>query len=209
MSEITRLLGLVGAGSEGAEDQLLRLVHDELKRIAAAKLSSESPGHTLQTTALVNEAYIRLLGKKQSASSPTEEGSAGGDTSIQDREAIRWDSRGHFFAAAAEAMRRILIDNARRRKRQKRGGENKQVPLASADLTIDDPSDDIELVDQALSKLELENSDHAAVVKLRYFAGMTIDQTADALGVSPATVKRSWTYSRAWLKRAIMEEQLP
>ena len=124
VSEVTRILKLAGAGDTGAEDQLLRLVHDELHRIAASQLSSETPGHTLQTTALVNEAYIRLMGRKPFAKLPESSGEATGGDKGEANQSIRWDSRAHFFAAAAEAMRRILIDSARRKKRNKRGGEH-------------------------------------------------------------------------------------
>lgn len=200
VSEITRLLEQVGDGNSGAEEQLFRMVHTELKRIAAAKLSAERPGHTLQTTALVNEAYLRLFGKKSEArstevpSSPEATGDSG--------HPVCWDSRGHFFSAAAEAMRRILIDNARRKKSKKRGGNNRQVTLDDVGI-LNETDVDLELLDIALTKLESENTIHATVVKLRYFAGMTIDQTADALGTSPATIKRSWAYSKVWLRREI------
>ena len=181
---------------------MLRIVHDELKRIAAAKLSAERPGHTLQTTALVNEAYLRLMGKKEP---PAESTSPLTDAADGDSPGINWDSRGHFFASAAEAMRRILIDNARRKKRLKRGGDKKRVDLDEAQFAIESPDIDIESLDKALTKLESQNQTHAAVVKLRYFAGMTIDQTADALSISPATVKRSWAYAKVWLKREITD----
>lgn len=203
MSEVTRILKQVGAGEAGAEDQLLRLVYDELRRIATSKLSSETPGHTLQTTALVNEAYIRLLGRKNEASNSHSRSARTDANENASDQSIRWDSRAHFFAAAAEAMRRILIDNARRKKRLKRGGNNKQVPMDEAELKMESPSIDLELLDQALTKLESQHSNHAAIIKLRYFAGMTIEQTADALGVSPATIKRSWAYARVWLRREI------
>ena len=202
VGDVTQLLEQVSGGDQSAEDQLLRIVHEELRRLAASKLAREMPGHTLQTTALVNEAYIRLLG----GNSPKEEGQRENllaeSESTQDS-SIHWDSRSHFFAAAAEAMRRILIDNARRKKRQKRGGNNKQVPMDDVEFQVETSDFDLEVLDKALEKLESHNADHAAVVKLRYFAGMTIEQTAEALGISPATVKRSWAYSRAWLRREI------
>ena len=199
VNEVTRLLDLVGKGDASAEDQLLRIVHDELKRIAAAKLSAERPGHTLQTTALVNEAYLRLMGKKEPLKSTGEFT----DSIEEQSSGINWDSRGHFFASAAEAMRRILIDNARRKKRLKRGGDKKRVELDEAQFAIESPDIDIESLDKALTKLESQNQMHAAVIKLRYFAGMTIEQTADALSISPASVKRSWAYAKVWLKREI------
>lgn len=203
MNEITRLLDQVSVGDANAEDQLLRMVHDELKRIAASKLSAERVGHTLQTTALVNEAYLRLFGKKPNASTASPSDPDFDSDAEVGNKPIRWDSRGHFFAAAAEAMRRILIDNARRKKRKKRGGNNKQVAFADVEFLSESSEFDLELLDAALTKLETQNATHATVVKLRYFAGMTIEQTADALSTSPATVKRSWAYSRAWLRREI------
>ena len=201
MSEVTRLLHLMSSGDVAAEEQLLRVVHDELKRIAASKLSSERPGHTLQTTALVNEAYIRLVGKRELGDLEPETG----EPDSTEKSPVRWDSRGHFFSAAAEAMRRILIDNARRKKRLKRGGDNRKVELEEAQFAIETQEVDIEALDLALTKLESQNETHAAVVKLRYFAGMTIEQTADALNTSPASVKRSWAYSKVWLKREMSE----
>ena len=198
MNDVTKLLQQATDGDKTAENELLLLVHDELRRMAAAKLARENPGHTLQTTALINEAYLRLLGRepKSAKTKPNDEQSVLG----------QWDSRAHFFGAAAEAMRRILIDNARRKKRLKRGGDNKQVPLEGIEPVAElDDSIDLDLLDAALAKLEAENSHHATVVKLRYFAGMTIEQVAEVLNVSPATVKRSWVYSKAWLRRELEE----
>lgn len=191
----------MGSGDVRAEDQLLRIVYDELRRIAASKLAHERAGHTLQTTALVNEAYIRLLGNQPA---PSESISTSNDSA--DSNTDRWNSRGHFFASAAEAMRRILIDNARRKKRLKRGGDKKNISLDDVDFEIAAPDDvDLEQLDLLLTKLEETNPQHAAIVKLRYFAGMTIEQVADSLGISTATVKRSWAYSRVWLKREMGE----
>ncbi|MEM9411529.1 MAG: sigma-70 family RNA polymerase sigma factor [Planctomycetota bacterium] len=199
MSEVTKLLELMNGGDASAEDQLLRTVHDELKKIAASKLSTERPGHTLQTTALVNEAYLRLMGRNASSTSLKPE-------SKEDKKGVRWDSRGHFFSAAAEAMRRILIDSARSKKRLKRGGDNRKVEMDYAQFAIESTDIDLESLDAALTKLESQNKSHAAVVKLRYFAGMTIEQAADALNISPATVKRSWAYAKVWLKREMESE---
>ena len=191
----------MGSGDVRAEDQLLRIVYDELRRIAASKLAHERAGHTLQTTALVNEAYIRLLGNQPA---PSESISTSKDSA--DSNTDRWNSRGHFFASAAEAMRRILIDNARSKKRLKRGGDKKNISLHDVDFEIAAPDDvDLEQLDLLLTKLEETNPQHAAIVKLRYFAGMTIEQVADSLGISTATVKRSWAYSRVWLKREMGE----
>lgn len=206
VSEVTRILKLVSAGDTGAEDQLLRLVHDELHRIAASKLSSETPGHTLQTTALVNEAYIRLLGQKPDARRRESDVESTGVDSSEASQTIHWDSRTHFFAAAAEAMRRILVDSARRKKRQKRGGDNKRVNIDDIELISETPTVDLERLNDAITSLESQDSNQAAIVKLRYFAGMTIEQTADALGVSPATVKRHWSFAKAWLRREIRDQ---
>jgi len=183
MSNVTRILNAIEHGDEKASEKLLPLVYDELRRLAAQKMSHERPGQTLQATALVHEAYIRLVG---------------------DEEPI-WESRRHFFAAAAEAMRRILIDNARRKKSLKAGGNHKKVDLNNVVVGIESSrySDDLIALDDALTKLSQKNKVKADLVKLRYFAGLTIDQTAEFLGISPATAKRHWAYARAWLIREI------
>jgi len=183
MSNVTRILNAIEHGDEKASEKLLPLVYDELRRLAAQKMSHERPGQTLQATALVHEAYIRLVG---------------------DEEPI-WESRRHFFAAAAEAMRRILIDNARRKKSLKAGGNHKKVDLNNVVVGIESSrySDDLIALDDALTKLSQKDKVKADLVKLRYFAGLTIDQTAEFLGISPATAKRHWAYARAWLIREI------
>jgi len=183
MSDVTRILNAIERGDPRAADELIPLVYEELRLLAAQKLARESPGQTLQATALVHEAYMRLVGSEK-----------------QD-----WDSRGHFFAAAAEAMRRILVDNARRKKSLKRGGDRKQVDLKEAILADHSnvSSDYLIALDRALTKLAEEDGLKADLVKLRYFAGLTIQQTAKALGISEATAKRYWTYARAWLVREI------
>ena len=199
MTDVTQILNLVEQGDSAAEEQLLCIVYDELKRIAAAKLSRETPGHTLQTTALVNEAYLRLIGTDKRASLE-ELGADAQHTS----DSPAWDSRGHFFSAAAEAMRRILIDSARKRNRLKRGGDRHRVFFDNLDeAVIDIHSEDIDLdsLDGALTKLEQQSPDKATVVKLRYFAGMTIEETAAVLGTSTATIKRTWSFTKAWLRR--------
>jgi RNA polymerase sigma factor (TIGR02999 family) len=181
MSEVTRILSAVEQGDPRAAEQLLPLVYDELRKLAAARLADEAPGQTLQPTALVHEAYLRLIG-------PTDE--------------VRWDSRGHFFAAAAEAMRRILVDDARRKHARKRGGELQRVDLdAAAPAAPPDESeaDDLLALDEALRQFEVEEPLRARLVKLRYFAGLTIPDAAAALGISVATAKRHWVYARSWL----------
>ena len=181
MTDVTRLLAAADAGDPRAAADLLPLVYDELRKLAASRLARETPGQSLDATALVHEAYLRLVG---------------GDP------ARDWAGRGHFFAAAAEAMRRILIDRARQRHSGKRGGDRRRVDLDSGAVPTD-PDDraagDLLALDDALKQLEREDPAKAALVKLRYFAGLTIRQAADALGISPATAKRHWIYARAWL----------
>jgi RNA polymerase sigma factor (TIGR02999 family) len=185
MSEITRILDAVNSGEAEAAEQLLPLAYKELRAIAAHKMVSERDGHTLQPTALVHEAYLRLLGN--------------------DGENRSWDSRGHFFTAAAEAMRRILIESARKKNRIKRGGEAHRTTYDESKLEFAAPKDEILDVDEALRKLEIENPEFAKVVKLRYFAGLTVAETASALGVSESTVQRTWNSARAWLYREISD----
>jgi RNA polymerase sigma factor (TIGR02999 family) len=181
MGEVTRILNAIERGEGRATDELLPLVYEELRVLAAQRLSHEPPGQTLQATALVHEAYLRLAG--------------------EDRQS--WDTRGHFFAAAAEAMRRILVDSARRKKTQRKGGDRRRVDLTGSDAVADDAlrCDDLLILDQAIERLSRKDEMKANVVKLRYFAGLTIEQTACSLGISPATAKRYWTYARAWLIR--------
>src|SRR5262245_37870964 len=178
MSDVTRLLDAAAVGDARAAAELLPLVYAELRKLAAARMAAESPGQTLAATALVHEAYLRLVGDRQFA------------------------GRGHFFAAAAEAMRCILIDRARRRKSRKRGGDLCRLELDPAALPAD-PDDraaeDLLALDQALQQLEAEDPAKARLVKLRYFAGLSIRDAADALGISTSTAKRHWTYARAWL----------
>ena len=177
MNEFTRIINAIEQGDPKAADGLLPLVYEELRVLAAQKMAQEKPGHTLQATALVHEAYIRLAGS----------------------EAQNWNSRTHFFGAAAEAMRRILIENARRKKRLRRGGDKQRVEMQDADLTIDAPCDDLIALDEALTKLGEEDPAKADLVKLRYFAGLTLEQAAEMLGISRATADRYWSYARAWL----------
>jgi RNA polymerase sigma factor (TIGR02999 family) len=178
MSEVTHILSAIEQGDPHAAEQLLPLVYDELRRLAAQKLAQERPGQTLQATALVHEAYVRLVG-------------AGDD--------LRWDGRGHFFAAAAEAMRRILIDNARRKGRLKRGGARKRVDLDDADLVSLAAPDELLLIDEAISKLAREDARAAQLVRLRYFAGLSVEEAAELSGLSRSTAYEHWSYARAWL----------
>jgi RNA polymerase sigma factor (TIGR02999 family) len=182
MSDVTRLLEAAAAGDSQAASDLLPLVYEELRRLAASRMAQENPGLTLQATALVHEAYLRLVGARTA--------SAG------------FDNRGHFFAAAAEAMRRILIDRARERQSRKRGGELRRVELDAAAVVADpddNAADDLLALDDALQQLEADDPAKALLVKLRYFAGLSIADAAAALDISPATAKRHWIYARSWL----------
>jgi RNA polymerase sigma factor (TIGR02999 family) len=184
LRHVTQILSRIESGDPIASEQLLPLVYDELRRLAAQRLAHEKPGQTLQSTALVHEVYLRLV----------------------DGQATQgWNSRGHFFAAAAEAMRRILIENARRKKRMKRGGNRPRVDLDEACLVSDVPSEDVLALNEALEELAIESPVRADLVKLRYFAGLTIEEAAAAMNISLATAKRYWTYSRAWLYHALAQ----
>ena len=188
MSDVTRILAAIDQGDTTAAEQLLPLVYDELRRLAKQRLSREQPGQTLQATALVHEAYLRLVGSEN----------------------VRWDSRGHFFAAAAEAMRRILIEAARRKKRLKHGGHLQATDLEEVDLAIVVPSDELVVMDEALAKFSAVDKTKADLVKLRFFAGLTIEQAADVIGISRTSAHRYWTYARAWLHREITKgDELP
>jgi RNA polymerase sigma factor (TIGR02999 family) len=178
MSDLTAVLQAVEQGNEQAASQLLPLVYDELRRLAAQRMAQEKPGQTLNATALVHEAYLRLVG---------------GDDPPQ------WEGRGHFFAAAAEAMRRILIDQARHKRSQRQGGGLKRQPLEQVEIADPEPSLDILAVNEALERFEKVDALKAKLVKLRYFTGLTIPQAADTLGISTTTADRYWAYARAWL----------
>jgi RNA polymerase sigma factor (TIGR02999 family) len=180
-NDVTHILQAMVKGDRAAAEKLLPLVYDELRRQAARRLAAEKPGQTLNATALVHEAYLRLVG------------SAEGDEK-------KWDGRGHFFAAAAEAMRRILVENARRKSRVKHGGELNRVPLEEG-ICVSEPTSDVLLaLDEALTRFAVEEPAAAKIVELRYFAGLSIDEAADALGVSRATANRHWAYAKAWLR---------
>jgi RNA polymerase sigma factor (TIGR02999 family) len=182
MSEVTRILGAIQQGDPHAAGQLLPLVYDELRQLAAQKLTQEAPGQTLQATALVHEAYLRLVGP---GAEP------------------HWDSRGHFFAAAAEAMRRILVESARRKQRLRHGGGRRRVDLAAADPAAPAPPEELLALDEALIRLAREDPRAAEVVKLRFFAGLSVEEASRALGISRAHAYRHWTYAKAWLRCAV------
>jgi RNA polymerase sigma factor (TIGR02999 family) len=183
MNDVSQLLNAIEQGDPHAADQLLPLVYGELRRLAAQKLLRESPGLTLQPTELVHEAYLRLVGADAAG---------------------RWDGCGHFFAAAAEAMRRILVENARRKRSLKRGGGRQRQPLEDVHLARGEVDDDHLLaIDEALARFARKDRAKAELVKLRFFAGCTIDQAARALGISAATAERWWAYARAWLHQEI------
>jgi RNA polymerase sigma factor (TIGR02999 family) len=179
MSDVTRLLGAAAAGDRKAAADLLPLVYDELRKLAAARMAAESPDQTLQPTALVHEAYLRLLGDQQ------------------------FDGRGHFFAAAAEAMRRILVDAARRKRTHKHGGHRRRVELPDIPARPEVADEQLLALDAALTRLAAEDPVAARVVELRHFAGLSIEDAAAALGLSRATAYRHWTYARAWLRDAV------
>jgi RNA polymerase sigma factor (TIGR02999 family) len=181
MTDVTRILNAIEQGDAQAADKLLPLVYEELRLLAAQKLSREKPGQTLQPTALVHEAYIRLVGAENQ----------------------NWDSSGHFFAAAAEAMRRILVDNARRKKREKHGGGLKRLDIAKLDMVLSSNDETILLVDEALEKLNQIDEMGAKLIKLRFFAGLPNIQAAKILGIPERTAKRTWAYARAWLHEEI------
>jgi RNA polymerase sigma factor (TIGR02999 family) len=182
MSEVTRILSAIEQGDPHCAEQLLPLVYDELRKLAAQKLAQETPGQTFEPTALVHEAYLRLV-----------------DT----EEARHWNSRGHFFAAAAEAMRRILIDNARRKQAGKHGGGWQRHDLLEAELAVDSTGGDLCAVDAALSRLAAREPLIARLVELRFFAGLTLEEAAGFLGLAQRTAYRHWAYARAWLRREL------
>jgi RNA polymerase sigma factor (TIGR02999 family) len=186
MSEVTRILSAIEQGDHHAAEQLLPLVYDELRKLAAHKLAQERPDHTLQATALVHEAYIRLVDGEASR---------------------RWDGRRHFFAAAAEAMRRILIEDARRRKQVKRGGGRQRVELKEGDLIDKNSSETLFAIDDALDKLAREDPEAAQLVKLRYFAGLSIEDAAEMIGIPRSSAYEHWAYARARLSLELQSSQ--
>ena len=184
MNEVTRILAAIEQGDPSTAEQLLPLVYDELRKLAAQKLVQEKPGQTLQATALVHEAYLRL---------------------VEGEQAQHWNSRGHFFAACAEAMRRILVDQARRKLALRRGGNVQHHPIEDREIEAPEPSVDVLAVHEALERFQGVDATAAQIVKLRYFAGLTIPQAAEALGISTSTADRSWAYARAWLHTALKQ----
>jgi RNA polymerase sigma factor (TIGR02999 family) len=184
MNEVTRILSDLANGDAHAAGQLLPLVYEELRKLAAARLAAEAPGNTLNATALVHEAYLRLVGPADAA---------------------RWDNRGHFFAAAAEAMRRILVEAARRKRREKHGGDRQRITLDAAQTAAPDARHDIVALDAALTRLEAEDPQAAKLVELRHFTGLSVAEAALALGISPRTADRVWSFARAWLHRELAD----
>jgi RNA polymerase sigma factor (TIGR02999 family) len=201
MSHVTRILSAIQQGDPHAAEQLLPLVYDELRQLAAQKLAHEKPGQTLDATALVHEAYLRLV------ASPGRESRSGGRESPEKEP--HWANRRHFFAAAAEAMRRILVENARRKGRRKRGGDWRRLDLAGNEPAAENRAADVLAVDEALTHLSRDHPEKAELVKLRYFAGMTLADAAAALGISTATADRQWRYARAWLARQLRPDSAP
>ena len=185
MSEVTKILEAIQRGESKAADELFPLVYEELRRVAACKMAHEAPGQTLQPTALVHEAWLRLAGNANP----------------------RWENRAHFFGAAAEAMRRILIDNARRKRALRHGGGQQRLNLEDVDVAAAAEDDQLLAVHDALDKLAAQDKVKAELVKLRYFVGMTIAEAAEVLGISEPTAKRYWAYARAWLYREITEPE--
>ena len=187
MSDVTHILLQIESGDPSAAEKLLPLVYDELRKLAAARLSKEKPGQTLQATALVHDAYLKLVDFQQAGN---------------------WHSRGHFFAAAAEAMRRILVDNARRKSRLKHGGDRAQVDLEDVPIAIPNVREDLLALDRALDKLSHVDRTAAELIQLRYFAGLTVSQAAEMLHISVRTAERAWNYARAWLHQEIQESDV-
>lgn len=185
MSDVTQILSQIEQGDQKAAEELLPLVYDELRKLAAARMAQENPGQTLQATSLVHDAYIRLVDVEK---------------------AQHWDSRGHFFAAAAEAMRRIVIENARRKQREKHGGGLVRIELLDIDLATKAADEHILVLDDALERFAELRPQAAELVKLRFFAGLTVDQAATVIGVSSRTARRLWVFAQAWLRRAMDSE---
>ena len=187
MSDVTRILSQIESGDPSAAERLLPLVYDELRKLAAVRMAQEKPGQTLQATALVHEGYLRLVGN--------------------DREQ-RWDNRGHFFAAAAEAMRRILVEIARHKHSQKAGGDRERVELDQIGIASKSPRVDILALNEALEKLEMQDARKAALVKLRFFAGLTNSQAAEALDISTSTADNDWAYAKKWLRVEVLKNAI-
>ena len=185
MSDVTQVLQAIGRGDGRASDELLPLVYDELRRLAAARMAQEAAGQTLQPTALVHEAWLRM---------------------VKDGER-NWQNRAHFFGAAAEAMRRILIENARRKSRLKRGGDQARIDIEQLELAATTPDDKVLLIDDALERLQAEDPEKARIVVLKFFGGLTNQEVAENLGVTERTIERQWAFAKAWLFRSIHEQK--
>lgn len=183
-SDVTTLLEKLAAGDENAQNELLPLVYAQLRSIAQARMSAENAGHTLQATALVHEVFLRMIGDRK----------------------LPWQNRAHFYAAAAQAMRRVLLDHAKSKRRQKRGGEFNRMPMNVADLASQQNPDQILALDEALCRLEEQNPEAAKIVRLRFYAGLSVDETALAMDMAPRTVDRRWKFARAWLYKAIEDD---
>jgi RNA polymerase sigma factor (TIGR02999 family) len=188
MADVTQILDAIEQGDPVAAEELLPLVYDELRKLAAQRLSQEKAGQTLQATALVHEAYLRL---------------------VDVRKVQRWDSRGHFFAAAAEAMRRILLNRARDKKRAKRGGERRRVDLDRLEIALDTNDEQLIALDEALTEFAAEDAAAARLVNLRFFAGLALKDAAESLGLAPRTAERQWAYARAWLYARLRQDDRP
>ena len=202
MSDVTRILSQIESGEAKAAEQLLPLVYNELRKLAEARLVREKPGQTLQATALVHEAYLRLVGKPGDRSQESDNGSSEAARS-PDASSQAFNSRGHFFAAAAEAMRRILVERARRRERLRHGGDLQRQDLGEAEFVADERLAEMLKVDAALDELATQDPRAAELVKLRFFVGMTTAEAATALGLSTKTLERTWVYAKAWLREAL------
>src|SRR5277367_4229116 len=185
MSEVTRILSAIEQGEPDSAGQLLPLIYDELRKLAAQRLAREQPGQTLQATALVHEAYLRL---------------------VDGNKAAHWNSRAHFFGAAAEAMRRILVDQARRKQAEKRGGKSRRVPLDAADVGFASPADELLDIDEALTRLAAEDPQAARLIQLRYFAGLSLEDAAEVVGISRSAAYEHWSYARVRLKTLLDRE---
>jgi RNA polymerase sigma factor (TIGR02999 family) len=188
MSDVTQLLQQIDDGDPSAAEQLLPLVYNELRKLASARMAQESPEHTLQATALVHEAYLRL---------------------VDNAAPQKWNGRGHFFGAAAEAMRRILLNRARDKGRLKRGGQRRRIDLEQVAVATDVPDENLQDIDDCIQRLTAEHPECAQFVKLRFFAGLTLEEAATATGVSLSTAKRQWTFARAWLYDALQPAETP
>ncbi|HMF12365.1 MAG TPA: sigma-70 family RNA polymerase sigma factor [Gemmataceae bacterium] len=191
MSEVTRILSSIEQGDPHAAAQLLPLVYDELRKLAAQKLAHEKPGQTLQATALVHEAYLRLVASTEGESGVSEP---------------KWQGKGHFFAAAAEAMRRILVDQARSKRAVKRGGQGRRVPLEAVDAGCTPPTEDLLAIDEALTRLAAEDPQAAQLIQLRHFAGLSVEDAAEVVGISRSTAYEHWSYARVRLRTLLTGE---